>query len=59
MAYARYDSTAPNPPVQAIGMVAGDVIMGITASGVTFHRVTTVGSTYVTCTAGLLVSSAS
>ena len=109
MAYARYDSTSPNPPVlalapmafgggatfnstvgatllggrlwfynsthaatdvgssdfisdgQALGMKAGDMILAGNISGnasaVHFHSVRTVGSTFVSCSAGLVISS--
>ena len=111
MAYARYDSTSPNPPVLAVnpmafgggssfnstvgatllggrlwlyhsthiitdvgtsdfisdglalGMKAGDAILATNISGgasaVHFHSVRTVGSTFVSCSPGLTISSAS
>ena len=111
MAYARYDSTSPNPPVMAVnpmaygggatfnstvgatllggrlwfynsthlqtdvgtsdfisdgqvmGMKAGDMIIATkiigNTSAVSFHRVSVVGSTFVSCSPGLVISSAS
>ena len=45
---------------QAMGMKQQDVIIAISlSSAVSFHRVTSVGSTFVSCSAGLLISSAS
>ena len=46
-----------------LGMKAGDFILAqnisANASAVHFHRVTVVGSTYVSCSVGLVISSAS
>lgn len=44
---------------QDLGMRADDVILAVGASGLSVHQVTSVGSTFVSLTAGLLVSSAS
>ena len=45
---------------QLLGMKIHDVILSISmSSGITFHRVSAVGSTYIPCTSGLLISSAS
>lgn len=45
----------------ALGMKQNDLIIAnsIGTSGISFHRVTSVGSTFVSCSAGLLISSAS
>lgn len=107
MAYAPFNTTAPNPPVlcfqpmafgrgstfygagssnvggqfwvyqsthlktdvgssdfisdgQALGMRRNDIIFAISlSSGFSIHQVSTVGSTFVSCSAGLLTSSAS
>lgn len=45
---------------EALGMKQNDFILANAINtAVTFHRVTAVGSTYVSCSAGLLISSAS
>ena len=43
-----------------LGMKQRDVLIAISlSSAVSFHRVTSVGSTFVSCSPGLLISSAS
>ena len=45
---------------QVLGMKVRDVILSISlSSAVSFHRITAIGSTYVSCSPGLLISSAS
>jgi hypothetical protein len=45
---------------QALGMKVKDIILANSlSSGLSFHRVSAVGSTYVSCSPGLVVSSAS
>lgn len=45
---------------QSLGMKPHDMIFAVSlSSAVSFHRVTAVGSTYVSCSAGQVVSSAS
>ena len=46
---------------EALGMKQNDLIIAnsLGSSGVSFHRITSVGSTFVTCSVGLLISSAS
>lgn len=44
---------------QDLGMLQDDIVFAVGASGLSIHQVTSVGSTFVSLTAGLLVSSAS